>query len=232
MRPSTNHETVLYACEFCGHSVAGSDAFCPSCEAVQPLRGDEDYFTVMGVPRSPDFDTKQGEERFYELSRRLHPDRYTRKPGQLENAMHRSALVNDAYRTLRNPDSRLDYLLVLEGKELGLEAGKTAAKGQVPAELAEDYFELQEALMEGGVEAKAALQAFETRLAVSETGNQEAVDRVVRRWHEHGLHDPDRRAGALDLRKSIHAELAQIRQVRQYLYRMREDIARLTQKAG
>ena len=58
-------------------------------------------------------------------------DRFGRKPKQLENAMHRSALLNDAYRAVRSADTRLDYFLDLEGKELGADPGAEAkAKAQ------------------------------------------------------------------------------------------------------
>ncbi len=230
-RMTPSPASQILSCQFCGKPVTETDTFCPACDGVQPVRGHEDYFTVLGLPRSLDVDSKAAEARFYELSRRLHPDRFGRKPEQLENAMQRSALLNDAYRALRSADTRLDYFLDLEGRELGADPGAEAkAKAQVPAELAEEYFELQEALSEGG--AGDALKKLSARLDEIGRENTAKVESVARRWSEAGLGDGARRAGAAELRKSLRRELQQVKTMRQYLMRMREDIERRTGAAA
>jgi len=56
---------------------------------------------------------------FYALSRKLHPDRFAAKPfAEQEAALAQSSLLNDAYRTLKDPILRTQYLLTLEGVEL------------------------------------------------------------------------------------------------------------------
>ncbi len=203
-----------------------AEPLCPACGWVQPLRGDEDLFTVLGLPRTLEPDLKAAESRFYELSRRLHPDRFGKKPEQLENAMQRSALLNDAWRTMRDPTARLDYFLGLEEKELEIPAGASAgAKAQVPAELAEDYFEMQEALMDG---ESGALRKISERLEALETENRQAASRLSARWKSEGLENPGERAGNGALRREIAGELRKLKTAGQYLYRMREDIRRRT----
>jgi len=206
--------------------VGPAEPLCPACGWVQPLRGNEDLFSVLGLPRTLEPDLKAAEGRFYELSRRLHPDRFGKKPEQMENAMQRSALLNDAWRTMRDPAARLDYFLGLEEKDLTIPAGASAgAKAQVPAELAEDYFEMQEALMDG---ESGALRKISDRLEALEADNREAVRRLSARWEAGGLESPETRAGNAALRREIAAELRMLKTTGQYLYRMREDIRRRT----
>jgi molecular chaperone HscB len=101
-----------------------------------------DYFQLFDLPRKLSIDPFRLEQRFYELSRKLHPDRFLRaKPDERERSQEASAQLNDAYRTLRNPVARAEYLLKLQGRE---------AEGppQPPPELLAEVFELNEALEE------------------------------------------------------------------------------------
>jgi molecular chaperone HscB len=85
------------------------------------------------------------ETEFHRLSRKLHPDRFARASGpEKEWSLADTALLNDAYRTLKEPLRRTEYLLKLEGSEIGEEfAGKDKANpSRVPADLLEEVFEL------------------------------------------------------------------------------------------
>jgi molecular chaperone HscB len=117
-----------------------------------------DYFSFFDLPRKLTLDTVALEKQFYVLSRRLHPDRFASKPVQeQEAALAQSSLLNDAYRTLKDPIARTQYLLTLEGVELE-EQSKAAtdaarASGEqkkqiVPPELLEEVFELNMQLQE------------------------------------------------------------------------------------
>jgi molecular chaperone HscB len=116
------------------------------------------YFEFFDLPAKLQIDLVSLEQRFYALSRRLHPDRFASKPpAEQEAALAESSLLNDAYRTLKNPISRTQYLLKLEGVELE-EQSKAAtdaarATGEqkkqiVPPELLEEVFELNMQLAE------------------------------------------------------------------------------------
>jgi molecular chaperone HscB len=88
------------------------------------------------------------QRRFYDLSRQLHPDRFTQKPeAERQRALDMSSALNDAYRTLKDPIKRAQYLLSIEGFDIGEQRSK-----DVPPELLEEVFELNMALeeMRGG----------------------------------------------------------------------------------
>ena len=76
----------------------------------------------------------------------MHPDRFARaREQEKEWSLADTALLNDAYRTLKDPLRRTEYLLKLEGAEIGEEhAGKDrkANPSRVPADLLEEVFEL------------------------------------------------------------------------------------------
>jgi molecular chaperone HscB len=117
-----------------------------------------DFFTFFTLPRKLHLDTAALEKTFYTLSRKLHPDRFASRPlAEQEAALAQSSLLNDAYRTLKNPIQRTQYLLTLEGVELeeqskaateAARASGTAKKQIVPPELLEEVFELNMQLQE------------------------------------------------------------------------------------
>src|ERR1700722_6941680 len=77
------------------------------------------YFEFFTLPRKLTLDVVALEKQFYAMSRKLHPDRFAGKPvEEQEAALAQSSLLNDAYRTLKDPISRTQYLLKLEGVEL------------------------------------------------------------------------------------------------------------------
>ena len=117
-----------------------------------------DFFEFLDLPRNLSIDGKDLEKRFYALSRQLHPDLHSRKsPAEREQAEESTAVLNDAYRTLRDPIARAEYLLKLEGFDIGEQTTK-----DVPPELLEEVFELNMALEEADVEQlQSARQRFE-----------------------------------------------------------------------
>jgi molecular chaperone HscB len=117
-----------------------------------------DYFTFFSLPPKLHLDTSALEKAFYSLSRKLHPDRFASKPlAEQEAALAQSSQLNDAYRTLKDPILRTQYLLTLEGVELeeqskaATEAARATGiekKQVVPPELLEEVFELNMQLAE------------------------------------------------------------------------------------
>jgi molecular chaperone HscB len=116
------------------------------------------YFTIFSLPAHLVIDLAALEKSFYALSRRLHPDRFTAKSGDEQAAaLAESSRLNDAYRTLKDPIARTEYLLKLEGVELeeqsksateAARASGTAKKQIVPVDLLEEAFELNMQLEE------------------------------------------------------------------------------------
>jgi molecular chaperone HscB len=125
--------------------------FCTSCGKVQPPVP-VDYFAFFGFPRKLNLDTAALEKEFYALSRRLHPDVFGQADAR-ERAwsLEQSSMLNDAYRTLKDPIKRTEYLLRLEGIELEEQSKQATEKARstgelkkqiVPPDLLEDVFEL------------------------------------------------------------------------------------------
>ena len=125
---------------------------CPSCARVQeprivcaecgaPIAARLDLFAALGMPRRLAIATDSLEHAYHDLGRRIHPDRFAASPAKVRDAsMRATALLTRAYRTLRDPISRGLYWLELNGHKLA-ENNK-----QVPPELAELVFDVQEEL--------------------------------------------------------------------------------------
>jgi len=151
---NTATAAAAHACWSCGDMRAAQ--FCTSCGKVQPP-APVDYFSFFGLPRKLNVDPGALEREFYALSRKLHPDIYAgSKSQEQEWSLEQSSRLNDAYRTLKDPIRRTEYLLKLEGVELEgqskaatEEARKTGEKKQiVPPDLLEEVFELNMQLEE------------------------------------------------------------------------------------
>jgi molecular chaperone HscB len=130
-------------CWSCHASIA-NEHFCPSCGKIQPLPQGADYFAFFGLPRKLRLDSANLEQRFHQLSWKLHPDNFVRATESERNlSLERSSELNDAYRTLREPVSRVEYLLANSGMRKEGEQ-----KQQAPPELLAEVFELNESLDE------------------------------------------------------------------------------------
>jgi molecular chaperone HscB len=141
---------VPVACWSCSISHVESTLFCPHCSKIQPPPGG-DYFSVFSLKPRLNLDVAELEHEFHRLSRRLHPDRFARaEENEREWSLADTALLNDAYRTLKDPIRRTEYLLKLEGAEIGEEHSGKERKdpSRVPADLLEEVFELNMQLEE------------------------------------------------------------------------------------
>jgi molecular chaperone HscB len=165
-----------HSCWSCGSMRAAH--FCESCGKVQPPVP-VDYFTFFGLLPKLNVDVPALEKSFYELSRKLHPDLNARAGSQEQAwSLEQSSLLNDAYRTLRDPIKRTEYLLHLEGVELE-EQSKSAteqarATGElkkqiVPPDLLEEVFELNMQLEELRMNKK---MEDDDRALIAEIGKQ------------------------------------------------------------
>jgi molecular chaperone HscB len=124
----------------------------------------KDFYDFFGLDRKLRLDGEALQRRFYELSREWHPDRFTRKGADEQaQALEATAILNDGYRTLRDPVKRAEYLLKEEGFPIGEQRSK-----DVPAELLEEVFDLNMVLEElkGGEEsARPQLEAAKENFA-------------------------------------------------------------------
>jgi molecular chaperone HscB len=160
----------------------------PSSTA-NPSRSAEqrDYFAIFDLPRKLWIEMAVLEQKFLQLSWKLHPDNFVNAaPEEREGSLKRSSELNDAYRTLRDPVARVEYLLAIEGAR---KEGET--KQQAPPELLEEVFELNESLDElrdakssGGDTAslKQRLQAAEKNFEDKLTEVDGELQNAAREW--------------------------------------------------
>ena len=128
--PSTT-VTTSANCWNCSAATGGAH-FCPACGKIQPLPKGADYFAFFGMPQKLTLDLATLEQRFHSLSWKLHPDHFVRaSEDERQLSLDLSSQLNDAYRTLRDPVARVEYLLSLSG--MRKEGQK---KQQAPARIA------------------------------------------------------------------------------------------------
>ena len=98
------------------------------------------FYEALGLEPKLAIDLEDLKKRFYQRSRQWHPDRFSRASAEEKQlALDMTAVLNDAFRTLRDPVARAEYFL----RESGIEVSKEA-----PPELLEEVFELNMALEE------------------------------------------------------------------------------------
>ncbi len=156
-------------------------------------------------------DEERLEREFYALSRKLHPDVYSRASVREQQwSLEKTSQLNDAFRTLKDPISRTEYLLMLEGIQLE-EQSKVATeqarafgvdkKQTVPAELLEEAFELNMLLEEakmGGVDDDLRGQLNGTRAGLTARLNT-MQDELRAAWKKWDNGDPDATAEMVDV---------------------------------
>jgi len=133
-------------CRTCGAGAPVDEHFCPQCSRILALGRHGDYFAFLGLPRKLTISVPELERRFRDLSRQFHPDYfYNASPTERLASLERSSYLNDAYRALRNPVSRVEHLLAIEGLPSAKSEGEAA---RVPPGLLEEVFALNEELDE------------------------------------------------------------------------------------
>jgi molecular chaperone HscB len=168
----THSPLVCWSC----HERTIGTHFCSSCGKMLQSSDDGDYFAMFELPRKLWIEMGALEKKFLQLSWKLHPDNYVNAtPEEREISLKRSSELNDAYRTLREPVARVEYLLAIEGARV---EGKN--KQQAPPELLEEVFELNESLDELR-EAKAAsgdISALKQRLEAAQRNFQSKLEEI------------------------------------------------------
>jgi molecular chaperone HscB len=143
---SNTAASPLQVCRDCGGGAPVDAHFCPQCTKILSISRHGDYFSFLGLPRKLNIDMNDLEQRFRGLSRQFHPDYFFNAPPTERRAsLERSSYLNDAYRTLKTPVSRLEYLLQIEGF---VARSPEEASKQVPPDLLEEVFALNEELDE------------------------------------------------------------------------------------
>jgi molecular chaperone HscB len=156
----------------------------------------KDYFALFGLARHLHVELSALEKAFYAQSRRLHPDRFAAKPAaEQEAALAASSQLNDAYRTLREPIARTEYLLGLEGIQMeeqsraatdAAKATGTAKKQVAPPDLLEEAFELnmqlEEMKMDPDPGVRADLEAAAAKFTAMLAETQVQLEGLWSKW--------------------------------------------------
>jgi molecular chaperone HscB len=181
------------------------------------VREKGDHFSLFGLSRKLWIEMSALERKFLELSWKLHPDKFVNASAEeQELSLKGSSELNDAYRVLRDPVARVEYLLELEGMRKEGEH-----KQQAPPELLEEVFELNESLDELR-EAKASggdLTSLRSRLEAEEKNFQEKLGEVDAKLQETAKHWDaaiDANVGDND-RKAIMVRLNELLNRRSYI---------------
>jgi molecular chaperone HscB len=168
---------------------------------AQNVEDSHNYFALFNLPRHLHIDTAALEKAFYAQSRKLHPDRFaSRAAAEQEAALAASSRLNDAYRTLRDPIARTEYLLELEGIQLeeqsraatdAARATGTAKKQVAPPDLLEEAFELNMQLEEMRMakqmgdddpQTRADLEAARTKFSAMLSESQQQLEGLWSKW--------------------------------------------------
>lgn len=159
---------------------------------INQAAGVHDYFSVFALPRKLNLDASALQRTFYAKSRQLHPDNFaTASPDRQQWSLEQTSLLNDAFRTLKDPIERTKYLLELEGVKLEEQSSNATVaarengaekKQVVPPELLEEVFELNMQLQElkmakqmgedspeSAADLRGAKEGFEAKLQGLET---------------------------------------------------------------
>jgi len=160
----------MIVCWNCGTDLPSETRLCTECQSLQPPRPGQDHFEALEVPRTFGLPLEVLEAAFKRLNRLYHPDRFATK-GDRERrySLEHATAINDAWRTLRIPVKRAEYLLACWGRPVGENAGR---KISIPQDFLMEVLELREEIADARME-----------------GNQATLDRKLEdahaRWRTH-----------------------------------------------
>jgi len=200
--------------------------FCQSCGKLQQLPGSADYFALFEMPRKLWIRMDSLEQKFLQLSWKLHPDNFVSATElERELSLKRSSELNDAYRTLRDPIARVEYLLGIENMRKEGEH-----KQQAPPELLEEVFELNESLDElrearsSGIDLaglKSRLESAERNFAEKLASVDTQLQGAAQEWD--AAVDADADEGA---RKKLMARMNEMLNRRSYIRNLVTNVAK------
>jgi molecular chaperone HscB len=162
-------------------------------------------------------DPAELETRFYSISRTLHPDRFAAGSDSKWKviSIERMSAVNRAYNTLAKSDQLRNYILELEG------VTTEGAKAAIPADLAEEWFELQDSVLEDPTVAEEKLSLFERELRKRSHDLSEKIKSF----------ENDYDAGSPDPRETLR-KIEKLVLDGQYLKSMERDLLKLKARLG
>jgi molecular chaperone HscB len=174
------------ACWSCQNET-GELPFCERCGTIQPGRP-RDAFQIFGI--APRFHLDEGalEKSYRDLSRRVHPDKFAKADARERRfAIEQSTLLNQSYKSLRDPTARAEYLLKTNGFPVPSdEAGKPGAGQRLPLEFYEEVMEDREALLEAQSSGQPAVDSLAAKIIAKRDTTLGLIDRALTAWETSG----------------------------------------------
>lgn len=205
---------------------------CSHCSVIQTFLKETDYFTCFELGYRLDIDLKSLERQYYKMSRKFHPDYYQQK-SQEEQAisLENTALLTQAYRTLKDPLKRVAYLIRL------VEGDKNILT-KAPADLFEEILEIQETLEAiqrcGAGEAEQKQALIQTlkhvlgRMEAYQAEAEKALEALSSEWDRLELARQD--ASFSDAQRGCLTEMKKILSHRTYVDRIVGDVQTALEK--
>ncbi len=138
------------------------------------------YFDLYEMPVTLQPDEKEVKKKFYELSRKYHPDFFTGASEQEQsNVLDVSSQVNKAYKVFQNKDEVIKYVL----QQKGLLAEEE--KYELPPAFLMDMLDLSEQMMEAKMDDdQPAMASGQENIANIQTEIYEPVKRIIENYQE------------------------------------------------
>lgn len=173
-------------CWQCQSGVEAGTFFCKSCTTLQPPV-QQNHFTLFGLEPAFTLDTKALEKTYIALQRTLHPDRFARKSDEEKRfATSHTLSLNEAYDILKNPLSRAEYLLSLQGIEVNKDTRTSVKASQ---DLLMESLEAREALAEA-----MTIEAFNLLKEQNQQHQKECVETLSKAFTDQRLDDASQAA--------------------------------------
>jgi molecular chaperone HscB len=209
---SETRTLTLQSCRHCGAGAPAAVHFCPQCDRILTLTRHGDYFSFFGLPRKLTIDLADLDKRFRRLSRQFHPDYfYTASAQERLASLERASYLNDAYRVIRQPIDRAEYLLKVEGLP---SVGRHQDANELPAGVLEEVFALNEELDDiraareaGATPEQLSARVDAARRPVEDRAARQAaqLDVIFQRWDKQVDEEapPDVRRATLESLRSL-----------------------------
>ena len=134
------------------------------------------YFELFEIPVQLKVDIASLPKKFFELSRKYHPDYFVNDPAETQaEALEKSAMLNKAFKTFQNPDETIKYVLQL--KDLLEEEEKY----ELPPGFLMEVLEINEQLMEMD---ESLIPQIESRITELQAEIYEPVKEIVEHYRE------------------------------------------------
>lgn len=113
-RASTSRISVVPSTCWNCKSNTETNIFCPSCNLIQPLKADANFFDYFNLKRDFNIDQKSLKDKFRQIQTQVHPDKYgLSTDNEKKLADIHSSFANQAFKTLTDKKSRAIYILEL-----------------------------------------------------------------------------------------------------------------------